>query len=76
MLELGCGAAQWAIALAARGARVIGLDVSHGAARARTPRRSATLPLVQASGEQLPFADASFDVVFCDHGAISFCDPE
>ncbi len=31
---------------------------------------------MQASGEQLPFADASFDVVFCDHGALSFCDPE
>ena len=28
-----------------------------------------------ASGEAVPFADASFDVVFCDHGAMSFCDP-
>ncbi len=23
----------------------------------------------------MPVADASFDIVFCDHGAMSFCDP-
>jgi ubiquinone/menaquinone biosynthesis C-methylase UbiE len=75
MLELGCGAAQWSIALAEQGARVVALDVSQGQlAHARSA--SARLPIVQASGEQLPFADASFDVVFCDHGALSFCDPE
>ena len=34
------------------------------------------MPLVQANGEQLPFSDASFDVIFCDHGALSFCNPE
>src|SRR3954452_816044 len=74
VLELGCGAAQWSIALAGRGARVVGLDVSTrqlGHAR----DESATVPLVQGSGEQLPFRDASFDIVFCDHGALSFCDP-
>ena len=75
VLELGCGAAQWSVALAARGARVVGLDLSH--AQLLHARRSApTLPLVHASGEQLPFADSSFDVVFCDHGALSFCDPD
>ena len=31
---------------------------------------------MQASGEQLPFREQSFDVVFCDHGALSFCDPD
>ena len=56
------------------GARCVGLDLSR-AQLAHARRAAATLPLVQASGEQLPFADASFDVVFCDHGAISFCDP-
>jgi ubiquinone/menaquinone biosynthesis C-methylase UbiE len=34
-----------------------------------------SLPLVQAGAEDLPFAAASFDVVFCDHGAMSFTDP-
>ena len=75
VLELGCGAAQWSVALAADAVRIVGLDVSrrqlaHGRAAA------GSLALVQASGEQLPFSDASFDVVFCDHGALSFCDPE
>jgi SAM-dependent methyltransferase len=75
VLELGCGAAQWAIALSALGTNVVGFDVSRAQlqhARARAPR----LPLVQGSGEELPFARAAFDVVFCDHGAVSFCDPE
>ena len=75
VLELGCGAAHWSAALAERGARVVGLDVSH-AQLLHARRSAATLPLVQASGEQLPFADSSFDVVFCDHGALSFCDPD
>jgi len=75
VLELGCGAAQWSIALAGSGARVTGLDVSRGQL-AHARRDAPSLALVQASGEQLPFADRSFDIVFCDHGAMSFCDPE
>jgi len=75
VLELGCGGAQWSTALTEIGSRCVGLDLS--AAQLRHARgRSRTLPLVQASGEQLPFADTSFDIVFCDHGAISFCDPD
>lgn len=78
VLEYGCGAAQWSVALARRGARVVGLDQSrgqlrHAAAAARST--SARLPLVCASGEHAPFADASFDLVFCDHGVLSFCEP-
>ncbi len=74
LLELGCGAAQWSIALDAAGARVIGLDLSR-AQLAHARNDSVDVPLVQASGEQLPFRDGAFDTVFCDHGAISFCDP-
>ena len=32
-------------------------------------------PLVNASAEAVPLPDASFDIVFCDHGAMSFADP-
>jgi SAM-dependent methyltransferase len=71
VLEYGCGAAQWSIALAARGARVVGLDQSLAQLRHARTR----VPLACASGEAVPFADASFDLVFCDHGALSFCDP-
>jgi len=75
VLELGCGAAQWSIALAAQGVHVIGLDVSQPQL-AHARRASSGQALVQASGEQVPFSSGSFDVVFCDHGALSFCDPD
>ena len=78
VFEYGCGAAQWSIALAADGARVVGLDQSSGQlGHARTRMRAAgvAVALVSAAGEHVPFAAATFDVVFCDHGAMSFCDP-
>jgi SAM-dependent methyltransferase len=33
------------------------------------------MPLVQGAAEALPFKDESFDIVFCDYGAMSFADP-
>lgn len=78
VLELGCGAAQWSSALYDLGARVIGLDFSSGQlahARSHCTKRATPVPLVLASAEHLPFADSRFDIVFCDHGAMSFCDP-
>ncbi len=79
MLELGCGAAQWSAALAEAGARPVGLDLSavqlvH--ARRHQATREVQFPLVQASGAAAPFAAGSFDIVFADHGAFSFCAPE
>ncbi|HEX6676237.1 MAG TPA: class I SAM-dependent methyltransferase [Actinomycetes bacterium] len=79
VLEFGCGGAQWSTALARQGARPVGIDMSERQlAHARRLRQETGIafPLVQASGEQLPFADASFDVVFADHGAFSFADPD
>ena len=78
VLELGCGAARWSIALARRGARPVGLDLSpRQLAHARRLRREAgvAFPLIEASAEAVPLRDASFDVVFCDWGAMTFCDP-
>jgi SAM-dependent methyltransferase len=78
VLERGCGAAQWSRALAADGARVVGLDQSRGQLRHATAQCSGTtvrVPLVCASGEAIPLGDERFDLVFCDHGALSFCDP-
>jgi SAM-dependent methyltransferase len=78
VLEFGCGGAQWSVALAQAGARVVGLDLSRAQLRHAAGNVDAAgvrVALVQASGEAPPFADASFDVVFCDHGAMSFCDP-
>jgi SAM-dependent methyltransferase len=78
VLELGCGAARWSLSLERRGARVVGLDLSkrHLAhARREAARAHSALPLVRANAEIVPFRDASFDVIFCDWGAMSFCDP-
>ena len=77
-LELGCGAAQWSIALALGGTRAVGLDQSASQlahARRMIGHAGVDVPLVLASATATPLADASFDVVFCDHGAMSFCDP-
>jgi SAM-dependent methyltransferase len=77
-LELGCGACQFGIKVAMRGAAVTGLDFSaNQLARGRTnmEETGVRFPLARASAEELPFADATFDLVFCDHGATSFTDP-
>ena len=79
VLEYGCGAAQWSVALAADGARVVGLDQSRAQLRhARAlvtegghPCRSSARAARRSRSPTRPF-----DVVFCDHGAMSFCDPD
>jgi SAM-dependent methyltransferase len=78
VLELGCGAAQWSVALAQLGARCVALDNSSRQlehARRRMTEAGVDFPLLHASAERVPLPDASFDVVFCDHGAMSFADP-
>lgn len=79
VLEFGCGGAQWATKLSGAGARVVGLDLSREQlrdAQARCRRKGAAVPLVVADVADLPLADATFDIVFCDHGAMSFAKPE
>lgn len=78
VLEFGCGAARWAIALAKHGARLVGLDVSARQlehARRNMSAAGVDFPLVHASAEAVPLMDNSFDVIFCDHGAMTYCDP-
>ena len=78
VLEFGCGAAQWSIGLARRGARPVGLDLSDRQlehARRLMAEAGVDFPLIHASAEAVPLPDASFDIVFCDHGAMTFGDP-
>jgi ubiquinone/menaquinone biosynthesis C-methylase UbiE len=78
VLELGCGAAQWSIALARQGASPVGLDLSERQlAHAQRIMKEAgvSVPLVHANGERVPFADSSFDLVFADYGAFYWADP-
>jgi SAM-dependent methyltransferase len=72
VLEFGCGAAQWSIAIHAQGAKTTALDLSERQlehARELMLEAAVEFPLVCASAERTPFADASFDIVFCDYGA-------
>jgi SAM-dependent methyltransferase len=78
VLEFGCGAAQWSIALAAQGARMTGLDNSARQlehARQLMAAAGVQFPLVHASAEATGLPDAGFDMVFCDFGAMTFADP-
>jgi len=78
VLELGCGAARWSIALARGGAQVVAVDVSpRRLDQARKLARDAgvNLTFVEASAESVPLPDQSFDVVFCDFGAMTFANP-
>lgn len=78
VLELGCGAAQWSTALARLGARPVGIDLSERQlehARRLMAEAGVDFPLIHGSAEHVPLPDASFDIVFCDHGAMTFADP-
>lgn len=78
ILELGCGAAQWSIALAKAGAKPVALDLSENQlshARRLMTEAAVDFPLVHASAEDVPLPDESFDIVFCDYGAMTFADP-
>jgi SAM-dependent methyltransferase len=77
-VELGCGTGYVSAWLARRGARPVGIDVSDAQlASARRFQRefSVAFPLLLASAEQVPLADASFDLVISEYGASIWCDP-
>jgi ubiquinone/menaquinone biosynthesis C-methylase UbiE len=76
VLELGCGGGQWSRSLAHEAAQVVGYDLSDNQlAAARSAMNSAAFGLVQGAAQQLPFAASSFDLVFCDHGGLSWAPP-
>jgi SAM-dependent methyltransferase len=77
-IELGCGTGYVSAWLARRGARPVGLDISDAQlASARRFQREHDLgfPLVLASAERVPLADASFDLAISEYGASIWCDP-
>ena len=68
VLDLGCGGGFMSEALAARGAEVIGADVSRGAvgiASRHAANQGLSIRYLVASGEDLPLRDASVDCVVC-----------
>ena len=78
IVELGCGTAYFSAWLARRGARVVGVDPTP--AQLATARRMQELtgpefPLVDATGENVPLRDDSFDLVLSEYGASIWADP-
>ncbi|HZR41910.1 MAG TPA: class I SAM-dependent methyltransferase, partial [Ktedonobacteraceae bacterium] len=66
ILEFGCGAARWSIALAEHGARPVGLDISPRQlqhARSFMQEAGVDFQLIEASAEDVPLLDASFDII-------------
>ena len=68
VLDLGCAGGFMAEALADRGATVIGIDPAQAAtaaARAHARESGRVISYDVGVGEELPYADASFDAVVC-----------
>jgi SAM-dependent methyltransferase len=79
VVELGCGTAYLSAWLARAGARPVGVDLTP--AQLDTARRcqqtfSVRFPLVEASAEDVPLPDDSFDLAVSEYGASVWCDPE
>ncbi len=75
ILELGCGAAQCGRWLAARGARVVGVDLSArqlGHAQLLNAASGVTVTLAQADACRLPLRDAGLDAACSSYGALPF----
>ena len=75
VLEVGSGAGQCSRWVAAQGGRPVGLDLSPRQLQHSRRIDEATgvlVPSVVATATDLPFADASFDVVFSSFGALQF----
>jgi ubiquinone/menaquinone biosynthesis C-methylase UbiE len=78
VVELGCGTAYVSAWLAKRGSRPVGVDVTP--AQLATAQRcqdetGIEFPLLEASAEDVPLPDASFDLAVSEYGASIWCDP-
>ena len=75
VLEVGSGAGQCSRWVRTHGGRGFGLDLSHRQLQHSLRLDEETgvaVPSVRGTATALPFADGSFDVVFCSFGALQF----
>jgi SAM-dependent methyltransferase len=79
VVELGCGTAYVSAWLARRGARPVGIDPTPAQLRtARAMQREFELdfPLHEATAEDVPLPDESFDLAVSEYGASIWADPD
>lgn len=79
VLDVACGTGNLAIPAAKRGAQVTGVDIAPNTleqARARAAAEGVAATFDEGDAEQLPYADASFDVVMSMYGAMFAPRPE
>ena len=78
VIELGCGTAYFGAWLKKHGAaRVVGVDITPAqldTARAMNEEFGLGLEFIEASAEDVPLPDASFDLAFSEYGASIWCD--
>jgi len=74
-LDVATGTGDLAVALAERGAEVVGSDFSEGMLE-RARRKSAAVRWEQANALDLPYADGQFDAATVGFGARNFSDLE
>jgi SAM-dependent methyltransferase len=78
VVELGCGTAYVSAWLARRGARPVGAAATPAQlapARRCQEAFGIEFPLVEASAEDVPLPDESFDLAVSEYGASIWCDP-
>ncbi len=78
VLEVGCGTGYISAWLARRGAAPVAIDNSFQQLTTAAGLQSEfdlRFPLLHAAGEQLPFADATFDLVCSEYGSAIWSDP-
>ncbi|MEO8606551.1 MAG: class I SAM-dependent methyltransferase [Chloroflexota bacterium] len=79
VLDVACGAGQTALPMARKGSRVTGIDIASNlveAARKRAQSEGLHVQFDEGDAEELPYEDASFDVVFSLFGAMFAPQPE
>ncbi|HMD37599.1 MAG TPA: class I SAM-dependent methyltransferase, partial [Vicinamibacterales bacterium] len=73
VLEVGCGTGHWLRAMAGRPSLLAGIDFSAGML-AKAKAHDAGARIVRARAEDLPWADAAFDRLFCVNALHHFSD--
>ena len=79
LLDVACGSGQLGLIAARRGIRVTGIDIATNsilAARGRAASEGLDARFDEGDAEDLPYADASFDVVASIYGAMFAPQPE